>query len=71
MANFSRTSLFAAYEQLTCQIQFHNEFQHLMYKLELDHLAEQTSGGIRPRMQAAFRWLKDHPESRNSAGEFQ
>jgi len=40
-----------------------------MYGWELDHLAENTGGGIGPRMQAAFRWLKDNPDSRHN-GEF-
>src|ERR1700730_15455047 len=69
MANFSRASLFAAYQQLTSQIGYHAEFQDLMYRWELDDLAEQTSGGVRPRMQKAFQWLKDNPESKYH-GEF-
>jgi hypothetical protein len=66
MPKFSRASLFAAYEQLSSQIGYHAEFQDLMYKWELDDLAERTSGGVRPRLQAAFRWLKDHPDSRHN-----
>lgn len=64
MANFSRTTLFAAYQQLRGQIQTHAELSDIMYKWELDQLAEQTSGGISPRLQAAFQWLKNHPDSK-------
>src|SRR5260370_5956992 len=64
MPKFSRASLFAAYEQLSSQIRYHAEFQDLMYQWELDHLAEQTTGGVRPRLQQAFRWFKDNPESK-------
>jgi len=66
MANFSRTTLFIAYEHLRRQIKYPAEFQDLMYQWELDDLAEKTVGGIAPRMQDAFRWLKDHPDSKHN-----
>lgn len=69
MAQFSRNTLFVAYQQLRAQIQFHTEFNDLMYRWELDELAESQSGGISPRLQNAFKWLKNNPDHKYN-GEF-
>ena len=50
-------------------IQYHGDFEDLMYKWELDQFAEQAAGAIHVRLRQVFRYLKDNPEVRHQ-GEF-
>lgn len=62
MAQFSRTTLFKAYQALSSSIQFHGEFEDLMYRWEMDQFAEHSAGAIHVRMRQVFRHLKDNPD---------
>lgn len=63
MAKFSRTTLFEAYQILNSRIQYHGDFEDLMYKWELDNFAEQAAGAIHVRLRQVFRHLKDNPDA--------
>ena len=64
MPKFSRTTLYEAYMMLSSRIQYHGDFDDLMYKWELDHFAEQSSGAIHVRLRQVFRYLKDNPDAK-------
>jgi hypothetical protein len=64
MAQFSRTTLYEAYLVLNSRIQYHGEFEDLMYKWELDQFAEQAAGAIHVRLRQVFRHLKDNPDAK-------
>jgi hypothetical protein len=46
MAQFSRTTLYEAYQVLSFRIQYHGEFEDLMYRWELDEFAERSAGAV-------------------------
>jgi len=62
MPQFSRTTLYEAYQVLSSRIQYHGDFEDLMYKWGLDQFAEQVAGAIHVRLREIFRLLKDDPE---------
>ena len=66
MAQFSRTTLYEAYMVLTSAIQYHGDFEDLMYGWELDHFAEQSAGAIHVRLRQVFRHLKDNPDAKHN-----
>src|SRR5712692_828931 len=66
MAKFSRTALYEAYQVLNTCIQYHGDFDDLMYKWELDRFAEQPAGAIQVRLRQVFRHLKDNPDAKHN-----
>jgi hypothetical protein len=64
MAKFSRTTLYEAYQVLSSHIQYHGDFEDLMYKWELDQFAEHPAGAIHVRLRQVFRHLKDNPAAK-------
>lgn len=63
MARFSRRTLFEACGLLGRSMQYHGQFEDLMYRWELDDYAENSAGAIHQRWRQVFRHLKDNPEA--------